>query len=530
MIDGAFGDGLFDQSSWLALAVVSLAWAVASFGCADATGGDGEVDPSLRQLPEPASQSQTIKNGEVDQTNTAVVGMALQRGGGASICTGTLVAPNLVLTARHCVSELSSRRGIRCGSTTFTGTMSADSVAVTTETRLRETRNFYAVSDIHTRESTEVCGNDIAMLTLERSIPSSEAEPRKPRLESSAQQGETYTAIGYGRDGSRSGSSGVRRILENREVECVGDQCYGRYVKDAEWTGSGGTCKGDSGGGAYASDGRVFGILSRGGGECSSALYSSVYKHRDWIRQIAGRAASNGDYPTPGWANVGPDSDNDGVPDKFDNCPTVQNQEQVDTDGDDEGDACDSDDDGDGVPDESDNCPKTENPDQKDTDGDGQGDACSNDRDGDGVADEYDNCPSTPNPDQKISDGDGTGDACDDSDDDGVKDLNDNCPQTPNPDQTDSNGDGTGDACSGESDTEGSNDGQSDESDDQQQEENQTEGDEATSDDDPSVIVIEENQNRGSCSAAAGGSPLGAAAPMMFLLVLLGGMRLRNRR
>ena len=51
------------------------------------------------------------------------------------------------------------------------------------------------------------------------------------------------------------------------------------------------------------------------------------------------------------------DSDGDGVLDNDDNCPTVANEDQTDTDSDGEGDACDSDDDGDGVADEDDAYP-----------------------------------------------------------------------------------------------------------------------------------------------------------------------------
>jgi hypothetical protein len=145
---------------------------------------------------------------------------------------------------------------------------------------------------------------------------------------------------------------------------------------------------------------------------------------------------------------TGEDSDNDGVPDDLDNCPAVYNPDQVDTDLDGFGDACDDDDDQDGVPDAGDNCPLVANPDQADADADGIGDACEPDSDGDSVADDLDNCPAVYNPDQVDTDLDGFGDACDgDDDEDGVLDAGDNCPLVANPDQEDADEDGVGDAC-----------------------------------------------------------------------------------
>jgi hypothetical protein len=81
------------------------------------------------------------------------------------------------------------------------------------------------------------------------------------------------------------------------------------------------------------------------------------------------------------------DSDDDGVCDSVDNCPTAYNPDQADEDDDGVGDACD-------------NCPTVYNPEQGDSDKDGIGDVC-------------DNCPNVTNPDQIDSDGDGVGDACD---------------------------------------------------------------------------------------------------------------------
>jgi hypothetical protein len=174
------------------------------------------------------------------------------------------------------------------------------------------------------------------------------------------------------------------------------------------------------------------------------------------------------------------DADGDGVVDGIDNCPSIPNPPQADTDGDGQGDACDGDDDNDGVtdaqeaangtdplaadsdgdgdPDGADNCGTTANPDQADTDGDGRGDACdaeepdtgdTGDSDADGVPDARDNCPRDANPGQGNTDGAGDGgDACDpDDDNDGHADAEDNCATVPNPGLVDHDRDGVGTAC-----------------------------------------------------------------------------------
>ena len=82
------------------------------------------------------------------------------------------------------------------------------------------------------------------------------------------------------------------------------------------------------------------------------------------------------------------DADHDGIAFLNDNCPGTANADQLDTDLDTHGNACDLDDDNDGYRDSEDAFP-TDRDEWVDSDGDGQGDNADLDDDGDGLPDTY---------------------------------------------------------------------------------------------------------------------------------------------
>ena len=331
--------------------VMSMALMIA---CQGEQTGDQASYPSASSSPEGAlsatlsKHERAIQGGEVDASRKNVVGLVIQQGYSGGGCSGSLIAPNLVLTAQHCISSVSTN-GILCGTSRFSPVYSPRSIFVTTETEFPRF-GYYEVSEVLVPVAqADVCGNDIALLVLDRNIVPSVTDPLIPRLDEPVEAGELFTAVGYGHTGDGSGA-GVRRFIENRRVICSGylNGCQdgNQGIYENEWVGNDGTCEGDSGGPALDDRGQVIGVLSRGAEGCIYPVYTDVVGHKDWIREQARRASTLGSYPLPSWvdgmAGVPPlDSDDDGIADRFDNCDEVVNPLQQDLDADGVGDLCD---------------------------------------------------------------------------------------------------------------------------------------------------------------------------------------------
>ncbi|MBW2526701.1 MAG: trypsin-like serine protease [Deltaproteobacteria bacterium] len=229
--------------------------------------------------------------------------------GGIGGCTGSLIAPNLVLTAQHCVAPTSDGGAVICGQTSFFDPYPANQIMATTATTMPFDPLGYkqGAELVLPPSDSAFCGNDMALVILAEPIDGAVAVPLVPRVDVALESSEIYSAVGYGQTyDSPSAPSGTRYRRDGLSVYCVGEAC-GHFSVDAkEWAGETGICQGDSGGPALDAYGRVVGVASRGGPNCSTPIYGHVPSWGQWIMETAVYAAGLMGAQPPAWATGWP--------------------------------------------------------------------------------------------------------------------------------------------------------------------------------------------------------------------------------
>jgi hypothetical protein len=253
--------------------------------------------------PPIGDSASAIQGGSVDPRDTSVVAVAMTDGNGYIVrtCSGTLVAPNLVLTAQHCVAEATPY--VDCRTSVFGPSTDPQRLRVTFSASMwSRDADWLHVTEVVRPAGNSVCGNDVALLMLATSVDPESALPIPPRLDELPAREEEYAAVGYGTTSGDSDDAGLRRRRNALRVVCVGDACSSRQVEAAEWRGDHGICNGDSGGPAIDEEGFVIGVTSRGPKGCDNPIYGGLSGHAGWMRDAAKRAALNGAYGNLDWA------------------------------------------------------------------------------------------------------------------------------------------------------------------------------------------------------------------------------------
>ena len=293
--------------TWRVLAVViSLPLAV---GCV----ANGTGEPEAQSSEESVDDYSDIVTGtpSTDVREDAVVDLWLQDNGGWATCTGSLIAPNVVLTAYHCVAREMATGDARCPSITSGDSVYTEHSAIY-EDHLAAKDIFVSLSrergsasdmkfvahgsEIVDNAARVLCSNDIAVVVLDRPITT--VAPLKIRG-TAAQKGEKLAAIGWGKLDDNGAAKKERTRREGIKVLALEGEIYrhtrqdGAKLVEAAYAGEfitgTATCHGDSGGPLLDSQHDIVGVASRGSstGGCVDVLktFTDVSHHIDLIQQ-----------------------------------------------------------------------------------------------------------------------------------------------------------------------------------------------------------------------------------------------------
>jgi MYXO-CTERM domain-containing protein len=213
---------------------------------------------------------------------------------GTLICTGVVLAPNIVIGGRTCLSAITGT-SVTCPVTAFGGGFPPQSVRVGYGATLNANASI-AASAVLFPPTNHVCGGDYAAIILSRDLTPDEAVPI-PFRSTPIDMSESFTLVGYGSTGPTTADVGRRRLRPGLGVEYSGTSTVWEPLMDPslEWMGTMTVaCFSDDGAAALDRTGALIGLASRSTGVCDGlGVYERIDTMGAFLAQV--RAHANAD-------------------------------------------------------------------------------------------------------------------------------------------------------------------------------------------------------------------------------------------